>query len=206
MIIDPNKITQPENYKLLIGSILPRPIAFVSTLSEQGQANLAPFSFFTAICSKPPTICFCPARRASDDGKKDTLRNIEKTGEFVVNIVTEDIAVPMNDCATDFPPQIDEFEVSGLTPVPSEIVKPYRVKESPIQFECKLNQIVYVGPEAAGGGALVIGEVVLFHVDDRLLDQRLRIDTGALKPIGRLAGMEYTKLGERFTLVRNVIG
>ena len=202
MIIDPQKISQQENYKLLVGSVLPRPIAFVSTLSGAGEPNLAPFSFFTVVASKPPTICFCPSRRGSDGGKKDTLHNVEATGEFVVNIVSEDIAVPMNDCATDFPPGINEFEMAGLTPVASEIVKPYRVKESLIQFECKLHQIVYVGPEGAGGGALVLGEVVLFHVDDQLLDDRMRIDTTQLNPIGRLAGMEYTKLGERFTLVR----
>ncbi len=156
MIINPAEQSIKENYKLLIGAVVPRPIAFVATQSPDGQNNLAPFSFFTAVSSKPPTICFAPSLRGNAAQKKDTLRNIEQTGEFVVNIVTEDIAVPMNDTATDFPPEVDEFAYTGLTPLPSQLVKPPRVKESPINMECRLYKIVTVGSEA-GGGALVIG-------------------------------------------------
>jgi len=201
MIIDPKKQTYKENYKLMIGSILPRPIAFVSSVSKDGRYNLAPFSFFTGITSDPPTICFCPTRRGTDGERKDTLSNIEATGEFVVNIVSEEIAEPMNDCATEFPPEIDEFEQSGLTPIKAEVVKAPMVKESPIHFECKLYQIIEIGKPQAGGGFLVIGEIVMFHVADELLENG-RIDTGKLRPIGRLAGAEYTKLGERFKLIR----
>ena len=201
MIINPAEQSNKENYKLLIGTVIPRPIAFVATQSPEGRNNLAPFSFFTAITSNPPTICFAPALRGKEGQKKDTLRNIEQTGEFVVNIVTEDIAVQMNETATEFPPEIDEFEYTGLTPIPSQLVKPPRVKESPINMECRLYKIVPVGPSEAGGGALVIGEVILFHVDDRLIEN-FRIDHEALKPIARLAGQEYTTLGRRFSLER----
>jgi flavin reductase (DIM6/NTAB) family NADH-FMN oxidoreductase RutF len=201
MIINPNEHSHKDNYKLLIGSIVPRPIAFVSTQSTEGQNNLAPFSFFTAITSDPPTICFAPTRRGREGTKKDTLRNIEETGEFVVNIVTEDIVAQMNETATDFPPEIDEFVYSGLTPAASQIVKPPRVLESPINMECKLYKVVSVGPEAAGGGALVIGEVVLFHVADNLIEN-FRINHDLLKPVGRLAGTDYSTLGRRFALER----
>jgi len=201
MIIDPKKQTFKDNYKLMIGSILPRPIAFVSTISPGGVYNLAPFSFFTGITSDPPTICFSPTRRGTDGMPKDTLNNIKANEEFVINIVNEDIAAQMNACATEFPPETDEFEITGLTPVPAQIVKPPLVKEAPISFECKRLQILEIGKAQAGGGFLVIGEIVMFHVANELLNNG-RIDTGLLKPIGRLAGAEYTKLGERFTLQR----
>lgn len=200
MTIDPREQSVKENYKLMIGSVLPRPIAFVSTISADGIVNLAPFSFFTGISSKPMTIAFAPSRKPGGV-KKDTLANIEATGEFVVNIVTETITEAMNNTATDFPAEINEFEQAGLTELPSEIVAPPRVKESPIHMECKLVQIVHVGPEESGGGALVIGEVVRYHVNDDLIENG-RIDTGKLQPVGRLAGMEYTTLGTRFSLER----
>ncbi len=201
MIIDPDNQTFTENYKLMIGSILPRPIAFVSTISKSGIHNLAAYSFFNGVTSNPPSICFAPTRKSSDGSKKDTLVNIEETGEFVVNIVTENIVQPMNETAPEFPPEVSEFEEVGLTPVASQIVKAPRVKESPINMECKLLQVVEVGPAEPGGGFLVIGEIVLFHIQDNLLENG-RIDTGLLNPVGRLAGTEYTTLGKRFSLSR----
>ena len=201
MIIDPKNQPFRDNYKLLIGSILPRPIAFVSTISKNGIHNLAAYSFFNGITSNPPSICFAPTRKSSDGSKKDTLINIEDTDEFVVNIVTEDIVKPMNDTAPEFPPEISEFEEVGLTPLEAQIVKAPLVKESPINMECKLLQVVEVGPAEPGGGFLVIGEIVLFHIKDELLENG-RIDTGLLKPVGRLAGTEYTTLGKRFSLSR----
>ena len=201
MIIDPGKQTPKDNYKLLIGSIVPRPIAFVSTISKAGIYNLAPFSFFTAIASNPPTIGFSPARKGPDGSLKDTLANIRETGEFVVNVVNMALVEQMNATATDFPPEVDEFKEVGLTPLPSELVKAPRVKESPINMECRLNQIIEVGVSGAGGGFFVIGEVVCFHVADELMTDG-RIDTGKLDPVGRLAGMEYTTLGKRFILER----
>lgn len=201
MIIDPAKQDRTANYKLIIGSILPRPIAFVSTADAQGVPNLAPFSFFTGVAADPPTVCFAPLRRFSDGQEKDTLQNIRLTGEFVVNVVTESIVEQANDTAVEYPPGVSEFEKTGLTPVACEVVGVPRVAESPISMECKLVQVVDVGVTGAGGGSLVIGEVVRFHVADELLENG-RIDTGALAPVGRLAGAEFTTLGRRFILER----
>jgi len=201
MILDPSDLSVKDNYKLLIGSVLPRPIALVSTMSKSGIANLAPFSFFTAITSKPPTVCFAPALKGSEGIKKDTLANIEETGEFVVNVVSEEIAEQMNETAGDFPPEIDEFAHADFTPKPSRIVQVPRVQESPINMECRLYKIVYIGDAKPGSGALVIGEIVCYHIADELFSAG-KIDTGKLKPVGRLAGMEYTTLGNRFTLER----
>ncbi len=201
MIIDPSKQDLRANYKLLIGSVLPRPIAFVSTVNEDGVPNLAPFSFFTGATPSPPTVVFAPLRRFSDGQEKDTLCNIRATGEFVVNIVDEDLVERANDTAVEFAPGVSEFAETGLTPAKSEAVTPPRVAESPISMECRLIQIVELGPEAAGGGSLVIGEVLRFHVRDDLIEDG-RIDTEALAPVGRLAGAEYTTLGRRFTLER----
>jgi flavin reductase (DIM6/NTAB) family NADH-FMN oxidoreductase RutF len=199
--IDPSKQSQKDNYKMLIGSVLPRPIAFVSTLSRDGIANVAPYSFFTAVSSKPPYICFSPNRRGTDGSTKDTLNNILDQGDFVVNIVSEDIIEKVNNAATEFPPTISEFDAVGLTPVPSNLVSAPRVRESLIHFECRLHKVVEVGPKGPGGGAVVIGEVVLFHVADDLLKDG-RIDIHKLKPVGRLAGLDYAKLGEIFSLQR----
>jgi flavin reductase (DIM6/NTAB) family NADH-FMN oxidoreductase RutF len=204
LIIDP-KGNDPKNiYKLLIGSIVPRPIAFVSTQSPEGAANLAPFSFFNGVSGNPPAVVFAPLVRASDSRTKDTLRNIAATKEFVVNIVTEAIAEKMNLTSAEFPPEVNEFAESGLTPVPSQKVKPQRVKESPINMECKLLQMVPVGTGPLGG-TVVIGEVVLFHVADELFDN-FRIDLRKLAPIGRLAGSSYCRVTDIFDLVRPKTG
>ncbi|KAA3610609.1 MAG: flavin reductase family protein [Calditrichaeota bacterium] len=195
MIIDPTKLSVKENYKLLTGSILPRPIAIVSTISEDGVCNIAPFSFFTGISSNPPTICFSPARKAKGTLKKDTLMNIEETREFVINMTTVPLLAAMSACATDYPPEVDEFEVSGFTPIPSERVAPPRIKESPINFECKLLQVVPVGRKEAGGSFLVIGEVVMFHIADDIIEN-YRINVEKLQPLARLAGPYYCGLGD----------
>ncbi|MEE8437734.1 MAG: flavin reductase family protein, partial [Candidatus Neomarinimicrobiota bacterium] len=136
MIFDPEEQSFKENHKLMIGSILPRPIALVSTKSKDGVNNLAPFSFFNGVCANPPTIMFAPARRAYDGKTKDTLNNIRETGEFVVNIVSETFAEKMVACSTDFDAAIDEFKISGLSPVSSNKIKPPRVKEALVNFEC----------------------------------------------------------------------
>jgi len=201
MIIDPRENDLRANYKLLIGSVVPRPIAFVSTMDADGTPNLAPFSFFTGLTPQPPTVCFAPLRRFSDGQEKDTLRNIRATGEFVVNVVTEDLVERANDTAVEFAPEVSEFAEVGLTPAACEVVTPPRCAESPVNLECKLLQIVDLGEAAAGGGSLVIGEVLRFHVRDDLVADG-RIDTGALQPVGRLAGAEYTTLGRRFSLER----
>jgi len=198
--VDAKSAPAADVYKLLIGAIVPRPIAFVSTVNAQGAFNLAPFSFFTAISANPPVICFSPMIRGRDGARKDTLRNIEGTPEFVVNIVSEDFAAQMNECSAEFPPEVDEFAVSGLTPVPSDLVKPPRVAESRVNMECRLMQIVNVSAKPLGG-SLVIGEVLRFHVADEII-QNSRIDPDLLRPIGRMGGPSYTRVTDRFDLVR----
>jgi flavin reductase (DIM6/NTAB) family NADH-FMN oxidoreductase RutF len=200
MIVDPSAATHQDIEKLLVSVILPRPIAFVSTLSADGVANLAPFSYFTAVCPKPPVICFSPGNRGRDGTKKDTLRNIEATGEFVVNVVSEEFAAQMVQCSGDYPPDVSEFEVAGLTPIPSDLVKPPRVKESRIQMECRLLQVVTIstGP---GGGSLVLGTILRFHVDDAVTTHGL-VDPDKLKPVGRMGGIDYTRTTDRFSMVR----
>jgi flavin reductase (DIM6/NTAB) family NADH-FMN oxidoreductase RutF len=200
MIVDPAVAAPADVYKLMVGVIVPRPIAFVSTLSASGIRNLAPFSFFTGISANPPIICFSPMIRGSDGTKKDTLRNIEETGEFVVNIVSEDIAQQMNLCAPEYPAETDEFEVSGLTPAPSELVKPPRVAESRINMECRLHQVVHVSPQPLGG-SLVMGEVLRFHIADALFSD-FKIDQDQLHAIGRLGGPTYVRTTDRFDMQR----
>ena len=204
MIIDPQEHDYRNIYKLMVGVIVPRPIAFVSSISPAGVRNLAPFSFFTGISANPPVVCFCPMVRSSDGMKKDTIHNIEATGEFVINVVSEEFANQMNVCSTEFPPGVDEFEKSGLTPVPSDLVKPPRVKESHINLECRLFQIVTISSKPLGG-SIVVGEVLRFHIDDELYEN-YQIDPDKLKPIARMGGATYTRTTDRFDLVRPKAG
>ena len=200
MIIDPAVTPPTDTYKLMVGAIVPRPIAFVSTVSPEGICNLAPFSFFTGISANPPVICFSPMIRGRDGARKDTLRNIEHTREFVVNIVSEEFVDKMNICSTEFAPEVDEFEASGLTPIPSDLVRPPRVSESHIQMECRLIQIVDVSAKPLGG-SIVLGEVVRFHVDDAMFDN-FKIDPDKLCSVGRMGGPTYTRTTDRFDLER----
>ena len=204
MIIDPNRQPFKDNYKLMIGSILPRPIAFVSTKSKDGIDNLAPFSFFNGVCSNPPTISFCPVRKGTDGEIKDTLRNIQDTGVFALNIVSESFATEMVSTATEFPPEVSEFEKSGLSPIPCQNIDVMRVGESKITFECELNQIIEIGDGSPGSGFLVLGTIVLFHVSDDLYENG-RIDLEKLQPIGRLAGANgYCRISDRFEIERKI--
>ena len=203
MIFDPNKIPFQETHKLMIGSIVPRPIAFVSTRSKDGKNNVAPFSYFNGVCSKPPTIMFAPARRGWDGEEKDTLINIRDTEEFVVNIVSEPFAEKMVMCSTDFDSDVDEFIESNLTPVPSQKIAPSRVGEAKVSFECKLNQIVEIGDGTAGSGFVVIGSIVLFHIDDDVYDNG-RILLDKLQPLGRLAGNWYTRTTDTLKIIRKI--
>jgi flavin reductase (DIM6/NTAB) family NADH-FMN oxidoreductase RutF len=200
LVIDPRTSPPQDVYKLLIGAIVPRPIAFVSTISPEGVPNLAPFSFFTAVSANPPVICFCPTRRAGPDPRKDTLRNISTTREFVVNIVSEDFAEQMNICSADFPPDVDEFEASGLTPLASDLVRPPRVAESHVHMECRLILTIEMS-ELPGGGNLVLGEVLRIHADDELLDN-FKVDPDKLRAIGRMGGNLYTRTSDRFDMPR----
>jgi flavin reductase (DIM6/NTAB) family NADH-FMN oxidoreductase RutF len=200
MRIDPKEHTYKDVYKILIGSVVPRPIALVSTLSPEGAPNLAPFSFFNGVCSNPPIVLFSTVVRG-DGHEKDTLRNIEATKEFVVNIVSEDFADRMNRCSEDFPPDVNEFEVSGLTPFPATVVRPALVKESRISMECRLVQVVSFGKGEPGNGSTIFGEVLLFHVADEVIDN-FRIDARALKPVGRMGGPHYCRTADIFDLPR----
>jgi flavin reductase (DIM6/NTAB) family NADH-FMN oxidoreductase RutF len=202
---DPARESVQNIYKLMIGSIVPRPIAFVSSLDERGVRNLAPFSYFTAVSADPPVILFCPTVRPADHDRglaahKDTLLNVIATREFVVNVVTEGIAEKMNLTSAQVPADVDEFELAGLTPEPSEVVKPPRVAESPVQMECRLRQIVEVS-DRPSGGAVVLGEVVRFHVNEALMEN-FRIDPEKLATIGRMGGPTYVRTRDRFDLKR----
>ena len=190
--------------RVFTGVVVPRPIAFVSTLSSDGVANLAPYSFFNAVAFDPPTIVFSSSRRASEANEKtkDTLTNIEETGEFVVNVVVDDIAEAMNRTAAEYPTGVDEFEIAGLTAVSSEVVAPPRVAESPVNMECRLVQVVPIGQGAHSHG-LVIGEILLMHVRDDIINGH-RIDHHRLRPTGRLAGNMYCYTADTFELVRPV--
>ena len=199
MIIDPKSF---EGFnRVLTGVVVPRPIAFVSTMSKDGLINLAPYSFFNAVAYDPPTIVFSSSRHAGNK-RKDTLAHIEETGEFVVNIVVDDIAEAMNRTAAEYPSEVSEFEIAGLTPAPSERVKPPRVAESPVNMECRLLQVVPLGQGDHQHG-LVIGEVVLMHIRDDIIDGH-RINHQRLKPTGRLAGNMYCHTSEVFEMVRPV--
>ncbi len=200
--IDIAALPAPEAYKILIGSIVPRPIAWVSTVSADGVTNAAPFSFFTAVCSNPPTVLFCPVTPA-DGATKDTLRNIRETKEFVVNVATEDNVEKMNQSSAPYPAEVSEFDKVGLTPLPSLKVTPPRIAESPIHLECKLTDIVAIG-EGPGGGHIVIGQVVQAHIADEACNDRLHIDIHAIKPVSRLSGSDYAPVRDNFTLARPV--
>ena len=203
MIYDPAEHPFSETHKLMIGSIVPRPIALVSTISNNGINNLAPFSYFNGVCSKPPTIMFAPARRGWDGKEKDTLVNIRNTKEFSINIVSEDIGEKMVKCSTDYEKEIDEYSKSGLSPLSSKKIKPPIVSESKISLECILNQIVQIGKEDAGSGFIVIGTIVLFHIDDEVYDNG-RIILDKLQPLGRVAGNGYVRSTNAFDIVRTI--
>ncbi|MGB8480364.1 MAG: flavin reductase family protein [Acidobacteriaceae bacterium] len=202
--LNPAEQKPQDIYKLLVGSVVPRPIAFVSSMDAKGVRNLAPFSFFTVASANPPIVCFCPMMRGTANHElqptKDTLRNIIATREFVVNIVSEEFAGQMNACSAELPPEVDEFLVSGLTPVASDVVRPPRVGESYVQMECRLQQVIHVSTEPLGG-SLVLGEVLRFHVSASLLDN-FRIDPEKLQAIGRMAGSTYARTRDRFDMER----
>ena len=201
--IDPARQPARQVYKLMTGIIVPRPIALVSTVDANGVANVAPFSFFCGVGSVPPTLLFCPALHAADvdpELRKDTLRNVEETGEFVVNVVSEAIAHAANLTAAQVPPEVDEFALAGLTPLASEVVRPPRVAESPAHMECKLLQVTYTSHKP-GGGVIVLGEIVRFHVRQDLVED-FRVDPDGLDAVGRMAGNTWVRTRDRIELIR----
>jgi flavin reductase (DIM6/NTAB) family NADH-FMN oxidoreductase RutF len=210
MDVIPSQLAHREIYNILIGAVAPRPIAWVSSLSASGQPNLAPFSFFNAVCAKPPLLAFAPAMRspkkseaaaAEPAGKpKDTLRNIRETGEFVINVVTFELAEAMNLTSGDYDAAINEFEVAKLASAPSKLVRPRRVAESPVSFECKLHQILDFNP-GPEGSSLVIGEIVSIHISEQHIKEG-RLDRNSLDLIGRMGGIQYTRTTQRFEMAR----
>ena len=188
-------------YKLLTGTIIPRPIGWISTLDDNGINNLAPFSYFNMVSSDPPCIMFSTRR---DNAKnKDTLNNVLQNNEFVVNLVTLDVVEQMNATSATVAPNIDEFELAGLTPIDSVIVKPKRVKESLVHFECeKMHHYFIRDADGNETACVIIGEIKTIHIDDSILSENNHINLDKYKPVTRLAGSNYATLGEVFSIKR----
>jgi flavin reductase (DIM6/NTAB) family NADH-FMN oxidoreductase RutF len=203
--IDPATLPPDRRYALMIGAIVPRPIAVVGTCMPDGsEPNLAPFSFFAGVGSDPMCLLFCPANRA-DGSEKDSLRHAKPVaeggcGEFTVSVATESILRQVVACAEELPPERSEFELSGLTPAPSLRVKPPRVLESPITFECRTLQVIRTNRGRPSGGNIVLGEVVGIHADPAVVDERLRVRADVVKAVGRMGGMDYVRTADRLEL------
>jgi flavin reductase (DIM6/NTAB) family NADH-FMN oxidoreductase RutF len=200
MTIDVSRAGVVEVYQALVGVVVPRPIAWVTTVDEEGRVNLAPFSFFNAFGANPPVIVFSPTLRR-DGTKKDTLRNVEATGEFVVNSAVEPLAREVNLSSKEVPPEESELDLTGLATLPALKVRPPRLAAAPVHLECRVRQIVPIGdgPIAAN---LVIGEVVMMHVDDAVLDHQGRVDPRKLRAIARLGGSYYCRSTDLFEMER----
>ena len=192
MKIVPGEIKTGLLHSYLLGAIAPRPICFASTIDEDGNPNLSPFSFFNVFGSKPPILIFSPARRVRDNTTKHTLENARRTGEVVINVVNYNIVQQMSLASCEYPAGVNEFIKSGLTPVASDMVKPFRVKESPAQLECKVKEIIETGQEG-GAGNLVICEVVCMHVDDNDLDANGNIDPHKIDLVARMGANYYCR-------------
>lgn len=193
--LDPKELPQPKLHQYLLGAIGPRPIAFASTLDAEGRPNLAPYSFFNVFSSNPPILIFSPARRGRDNTTKHTLENALVNRECVINIVNYAMVEQMSLASTEYPEGVSEFAKSGLTPIASEVVKPFRVKEAPVQFECKINDVVALGTQG-GAGNLVICEVVRIHVSEDILDEDGRISPVQIDQVARMGGHFYTRANQ----------
>jgi len=190
--IDPKDTPQKDLHQFILGTVAPRPIAFVSTIDEEGNKNLAPYSFFNAFSSNPPIVVFSSNRRGSDNTTKDTLRNVRVSGECVINAVNYSMVRQMAVASVDFPTGVSEFEKTGLTPIPSDLVKAFRVAESPAHMECKVKDIITLG-EGGGAGHLIICEVVRMHVSHDVLTDRNRIDPDKMDLMGRMGRAYYVR-------------
>ncbi len=190
--IDPKEVSIGKLHGMMLGSIGPRPIAFASTINSNGVPNLSPFSFFNVFSANPPILIFSPARRVRDNTTKHTLENAKSTKEVVINIVTYPIVQQMSLSSTEYPEGVNEFEKSGLTMVASEKVKPARVKESPVQFECKVNEIIHLGDQG-GAGNLIICEVLCMHISEDILDSNGAIDQHKIDLVARMGANWYTR-------------
>ena len=201
MQFDPNELEHTAVYKLLTGAIIPRPIRRISSISENGINNLAPFSYFNAVGDDPPHVMFSTGR--GNNTNKDTLNNVLATKQFVVNMVTEELTEQMNLTAQAVHSEVDEFELASVTPIACQKVKPMRVKESPITFECELVHHYFLEDHKNGGACIIIGRIVMMHFDDDVLLDNYKINLENYKPVSRLAGAGYSKIGEIFAVKRN---
>ena len=193
--IEPKDVSPAQLQGYLQGAVGPRPIAFASTVDKKGTPNLSPFSFFNVFSSNPPILIFSPARRVRDNTIKHTLINADATREVVINVVNYDIVQQMSLSSTEYPDGIDEFLKSGLTPIPSDLVQPHRVKESPVQFECRVNDIISLGTEG-GAGNLIICEVLKIHIDKTILDENGTIDQYKIDLVSRMGGNWYSRANQ----------
>jgi flavin reductase (DIM6/NTAB) family NADH-FMN oxidoreductase RutF len=200
-IIDPSQIPPHHLHRILLSAVAPRPIAFASTIDSSGKANLSPFSCFNVFGVNPSTLIFSPSRSGRNNEVKDTYLNVKDVPEVVINMVTYSMVEQMNLASTEFPRGINEFFKSGFTPLPSEKIRPYRVKESPVQIECKVRQVIETG-DKAGSANLVICEALLIHVNDKILDKTGMIDTRKLDLVGRMGADYYVRASGKalFTL------
>jgi flavin reductase (DIM6/NTAB) family NADH-FMN oxidoreductase RutF len=190
--IDPKDVSTGRFHAVMLGAVGPRPIAFASTIDENGQMNLSPFSFFNAFSSNPPVLVFSPARRVRDNSTKHTLENILHTPEVVINVVNFEMVQQMSLASTEYPKGVSEFEKAGFTPIASEKIKPFRVKESPVQFECKVNDVIRLG-ENGGAGNLIICEIVMVHIHEDVMDDQGGIDQKKIDLVARMGGNWYCR-------------
>jgi len=197
MVINPSTLDRRQRYRLLISTVAPRPIAWISTRSAEGRTNLAPFSFFQALSGTPPLIMVSIGKR--EGRPKDTLHNIQTTGELVINLVDDSVAQQMNLTAGEYGPEVDEFALAKLTPIPSDLVSAPRVAESPVNLEARLTQVV---PLTGSDYSVVVGEILRWHVADGLLAPDGLLDIARIRPIARLARDEYVHFGEVFEMIR----
>lgn len=206
-VIDPNNTATKDMHQFLLGSVAPRPIAFASTINDDGTPNLAPYSFFNAFSSNPPIVVFSSNRRVANNTTKDTLHNIEKNKEVVINVVNYDIVRQMAVTSVTYPENVSEFEKAGLTGIPSDLVKPLRVKESPVQMECRVKEIITLG-ESGGAGHLIICDVLRMHIDESVIDEdKNRINPHKIDLVGRMGRAYYARAsGDAiFTVIQSVV-
>ncbi|PID68578.1 MAG: flavin reductase [Flavobacteriales bacterium] len=197
IVINPEEISTPQLHAYLLSAVAPRPIAFASTIDKAGRPNLSPFSFFNVFSANPPILVFSPARRVSNNTTKHTLENIEEIGEVVINVVSYNMVQQVSLASTEYGKGVNEFVKAGFTMLPSETVKPFRVKESPVQIECKVNEIIHLGHEG-GAGSLIICEVLKMFISDAVLDENNQIDQHKLDLVARAGGSYYSRAKEGF--------
>ncbi|OEK09294.1 flavin reductase [Flavivirga aquatica] len=197
LTFDPKTLSVSKLHAYLLSAVAPRPIAFASTVDVDGNPNLSPFSFFNVFSANPPILIFSPARRVRDNTTKHTLQNVEVTKEVVINVVNYDMVYQMSLSSTEYPEGVNEFDKAGLTMLKSDIVKPFRVAEAPVQFECKVNDVIKLGTDG-GAGNLVICEVLKLHIDEEVIDEKGSINQEKLDLVARAGGSYYSRAKKGF--------